>query len=62
MFSELTFLNEQLKTLDILIRCGPTSIFWVLLGGVFALIVNRDKLERTSTTTGIDQVKELAGV
>lgn len=37
-----------------------SSIFWVLLGGFFALVLNRDKLERTSTAKGADQLKELA--
>src|SRR5699024_8414744 len=37
-----------------------SSIFWVLLGGFFVLVIKRDKLKRTSTSTCIDQLKELA--
>ncbi|MCY9375396.1 MFS transporter [Bacillus sp. T17B1] len=36
-----------------------SSLFWVLLGAFFALIMNRDKLERKKDTTAKQKVKEL---
>ncbi len=36
-----------------------TSVFWVLLGALFALVINRDKLERHSNQSSTDKLKEL---
>ncbi|WEG13450.1 MFS transporter [Pullulanibacillus sp. KACC 23026] len=36
-----------------------SALVWVIIGAIFALVINRDKLEKRTTASGKDQVKEL---